>query len=452
MYFFQPFFVYTPKCYGGWLPWLYGFIFTFGILEPFIVFYLFKKITNIQISWWMYLVNILIKPIFINTLLYMVIPLIYALFTYLFVTKRHLSFIYITTNMIIAWCFLDFIAGILGPLVLSLLAFISPAAINTIYDYCSPIIRLFELLIATLIVNQIKPLLRQLTVNVSVQSPTTIWLFNIFLLSQSIIRVFYGDKSNEVLTTPLYILINIGYLVATLLFINITTNFFKYKSLALNQKNELYNLQAYTSHIESMYDDLRRFRHDYKNILLSLTDAIQSEDIKQVREIFSHVVQPTNEQLNDRTAVLGHLENIKNLEIKSIVYGKVITAINDKINTTVEVADPFSISNKVEVTDILRIIAILFDNAINAAKDSAAKEINFSLFTKGHDQYIVIQNSTKEEKINIQTLSGRFHSILGNHHSLGLRNLRIILARYPFIQHNSSSNNYHVTQEIIIHN
>ena len=48
-------------------------------------------------------------------------------------------------------------------------------------------------------------------------------------------------------------------------------------------------------------------------------------------------------------------------------------------------------------------------------------------------------------------LDGNFKGISSGKHSLGLRNLRIILASYPFIQHNSQSENHSVTQEIIIH-
>lgn len=128
-----------------------------------------------------------------------------------------------------------------------------------------------------------------------------------------------------------------------------------------------------------------------------------------------------------------------------------MTAINDHIDVSVEVVEPFKISPKVKITDAVRIIAILFDNAINATKKAPTKKINFSLFTKETAQYIVIRNSTTEEKIDLHLLAGNFKGISSGKHSLGLRNLRIILAGYPFIQHNGQSVNHSVTQEIIIH-
>ncbi|MBC8743488.1 GHKL domain-containing protein [Lactobacillus sp. Marseille-P7033] len=452
MILFHPHLINTPQAYGGWFEWFYGFILIFGFIEPFIRFYLFKKITNIQIPWWMYILNIFISVIFINTLLQLVIPFIYAFFIYFFITNRQVNYTYIVTGMIIVFGFLGMVTGTIAPVISLIYSSFSPTTLYTFNNYGTPFIELIEFAIALLIINRIKQPLNQYMTKVIAQSPLITWLFNIFLLSLAVIRAFYGSNLRGFLTTPVYVLINLSYLIITILLINLITRFFYYKNLTLNQATELTNLQTYTSHIEAMYDDLRRFRHDYKNILLSLKGAIQADDISEVRDVFNRVIQPTNQELDDHTAILSHLKNITDLEIKSMIYSKVITALDNQIDTTIEVDEPFKISDKVAITDVLRIIAILFDNAINAAKESPTPKINFSLFSKEHTQYIIIQNSTKEEKIDLHLLSGRFHGNLTNRHSLGLRNLRIILAGYPFIQHNSQSTNYQVTQEIIVHN
>ncbi|NMV54633.1 sensor histidine kinase [Lactobacillus reuteri] len=108
-------------------------------------------------------------------------------------------------------------------------------------------------------------------------------------------------------------------------------------------------------------------------MLLSLEGAVSSGNIKEVQDIFQRVVKPTNANLDDQTAVLSHLENIEDTEIKSLVYNKVMTAINNHIDVSVEVVEPFKLLPKVKISDAVRIIAILFDNAINAAKKSANK-------------------------------------------------------------------------------
>ncbi|WP_457801380.1 GHKL domain-containing protein [Limosilactobacillus reuteri] len=342
------------------------------------------------------------------------------------------------------------VTAALGLTIVALVQAITPIFATSILNFGSPIGYLIEIIVTLPIIKKIQPALNYYSKTVLVQTPVLVWSFNIFLFFRIFLSINYTNPTIKV-PAPVHILNGLLYIIIIVLFTQVTAKFYRYKNLTISQSAELTNLQAYTSHIETMYDDLRRFRHDYKNVLLSLEGAVSSGNIKEVQDIFQRVVKPTNTNLDDQTAVLSHLENIENIEIKSLVYNKVMTAINDHIDVSVEVVEPFKISPKVKITDAVRIIAILFDNAINAAKKAPTKEINFSLFTKGSAQYIVIRNSTTEEKIDLHMLDGNFKGISSGKHSLGLRNLRIILASYPFIQHNSQSANHSVTQEIIIH-
>lgn len=452
MVFFHTGFIFTPAFFGNIFWWVYGFIICNLFINTFSHFYLFQVTTKIHIPFWLYLVNFVIISFTLLTLSEIFSPIILALFIYLFVAHRQLRFTYLATNMILVYFIFNVVTAIIGPIILTIYSHISPQTLTIFHNVGTGPMILIELLISLPIIKRLNPLFRYYTKTVTLQIPVLTWVFNIFLLSQRVFAVAaHGDHSPLNVNPLLYLIITILYFIAMLLFVKITNKYFRWRSLAVSEETELQNLRTYTSHIESMYDDLRRFRHDYKNILLSLSDAIKTGEIKTVREIFDRVVEPTNSQLDDRTAVLSHLENIQDLEIKSIVYSKVIAAIDSDLDVTVEVTEPFKIPNKVKITDAIRIISILFDNAINGAKDSSQKQINFSLFTKKTDHYIVISNSTKESQIDLQKLNGNFHGVLRNRHSLGLRNLRIILANYPFIQHNCQSINHLVTQEIIIH-
>lgn len=447
MQFFRSEFIYTPSYFGGWLNWFYGFIITLLLIDSFAYFFLFQKETKIHLPLWLYLVFWVLFPFTTTTLSFVFLPIIFSVLIYFFVSHRQLSFNYIATNTILAFFMYDMAMATIGPLIMGLYGSIFPQTVNLFNNFGSGPVKLVELLVAYLVLKRINPLLHRYTKTVVPQMPIWAWFFNLFLLGEIVFRTTLHNYLNPLI----YVFSILLYSALALLFIKLTTKYYHWKNMATNEQTELQNLRTYTSHIESMYDDLRRFRHDYKNILLSLGDAIKTGSIEEVRDIFDRVVQPTNLQLDNRTAVLSHLTNIENLEIKSIVYSKVITAINEHLDVTVEVAEPFKIPDKVEITDAIRIISILFDNAIAAAKDSPDKQINFSLFTKANAHYIVVRNSTKEATVNLRLLNGTFRGSLHNRHSLGLRNLRIILAAYPFIQHNCQSINHTVTQEIIIH-
>ncbi len=441
--------MFTPMFYGpDLLNYIYGF-WIIILLCGACILYLFQKITKIKMPFWIYLTSYLIFP-FHRTYLFLLLPIIFSLLIYFFVTKRQISFSYILTNMLFDIGIFYSVTAVLGPIIAALIQSITPAFAAPISNTGTPILFLIEIIITLPILKKIQPALNYYSKTVLVQAPVLVWLFNLFLFFRIFLGINYINPIIKI-SAPVHMLSGLLYVIIIVLFTQVTAKFYRYKNLTISQSAELTNLQSYTSHIETMYDDLRRFRHDYKNVLLSLEGAVSSGNIKEVQDIFQRVVKPTNTNLDDQTAVLSHLENIENIEIKSLVYNKVMTAINDHIDVSIEVVEPFKISPKVKVTDAVRIIAILFDNAINAAKKAPTKEINFSLFTKGSAQYIVIRNSTAEEKIDLHMLDGNFKGISSGKHSLGLRNLRIIFAGYPLIQHNSQSANHSVTQEIIIH-
>ena len=259
-------------------------------------------------------------------------------------------------------------------------------------------------------------------------------------------RVNGGGHPNKL---PITIAVTLSYGIIALIAIKGFTNYYRQKALATTLKFEVDNLQYYTSHIEEMYDELRRFRHDYKNVLYSLTGSLENNDVTEARNILNRVLIPSEDSITQKTSVLSQLENIQNLDLKSLIYNKAMTALKDNLKLTIEIDEPIKFSNVIEPLDLIRILSNLLDNAIKAAKQSKDRQVSISLFTKDNNQWIIVGNSTKTKSLNLQQLSNN-HNNLESTHGLGLKNLRMILARYPQVQHELSSKNYWFQQVIVI--
>lgn len=227
----------------------------------------------------------------------------------------------------------------------------------------------------------------------------------------------------------------------------------RYYQLLVERDNyewQLGNLQAYTSEIESLYDDLRRFRHDYKNVLFSLDGALANENIPVAKQVLKRVINPSEKEVSMPESVLGRLANVQDQEIKSILYSKLEVGLAAKLELILEVEKPFKFNPVITPVDRVRILSILLDNAITAAKRSDKKLVNVSLFEKGSHQYLVIGNSTADQQVNLIALENNLSKVnFGSNHGLGLKNLRMILARYPAVNHTSRTGNYWFEQVII---
>ncbi|WP_326516359.1 GHKL domain-containing protein [Ligilactobacillus murinus] len=280
------------------------------------------------------------------------------------------------------------------------------------------------------------------------QTPILAWSFNIIIIAS--LYLLYAINYKMLVTSLLiFYLIGIGLLLCGIWFMKHTADYYKFKTLSYSTMFELTELQQYTSQIEVMYDDMRRFRHDYKNILYSLSSAIDTNDITLVKKAFDSVVIPTQKDVTTSTSVLADLKNLQNIEIKSLIYNKIMYALDKGLKFEVEVEHKIKLTDNFELLDAVRCISILLDNAINAALNSKEKKINFSFFNSDGIQYLIVGNSTKEEMIDLGALVQQ-DSKLGSSHGIGLKNLQMILARYPNIQNNGSSNSYWFEQVLMI--
>lgn len=125
--------------------------------------------------------------------------------------------------------------------------------------------------------------------------------------------------------------------------------------------------------------------------------------------------------------------------------------MDKELNLEIEIADPIQLTQTLQQVDAIRIITILFDNAIRAAAKSEKKLVDFSLYENQFAQFIVIGNSTAQAKVDLNQLTAIAHTVtLGRNHHLGLRNLQIILARYPGASNDRSSKDHYFEQRTII--
>ena len=122
---------------------------------------------------------------------------------------------------------------------------------------------------------------------------------------------------------PLIILVTIYIFltVASVVVILITTR----KNYEQQQRiRDLSTLREYTDNLEATYNNLRSFKHDYVNILSTLSIFIDEKRYDELDVFFHDHIMPLTKELTQKNASLANLSRIKNLEIKSIFYSKLL--------------------------------------------------------------------------------------------------------------------------------
>ena len=86
-----------------------------------------------------------------------------------------------------------------------------------------------------------------------------------------------------------------------------------------------------------LYNDMRGFRHDYINILASMADYLENEDMQGLKQHFNKNIMPLGEGMKSNNFKIGLLQNLHLPEIKGIMASKVIRAQECGIDVSIEV-------------------------------------------------------------------------------------------------------------------
>ncbi|MCW6676922.1 GHKL domain-containing protein [Aerococcaceae bacterium NML180378] len=160
-------------------------------------------------------------------------------------------------------------------------------------------------------------------------------------------------------------------------------------------------LVQYAQDVEALYDSVSMFRHDYLNILYSLQLSIDQANWEEVAHIFYETVAPTQKLLLDQSYEFGKLGRIATLELKSLLHSKLVLAQSKGLKVQLDI--PKSLPDiSFDKVKLVRAVAILLDNAIEAAVQSEQKEISVALFDVEEVRHIHVVNSSVVSSVGEQ--------------------------------------------------
>lgn len=204
-------------------------------------------------------------------------------------------------------------------------------------------------------------------------------------------------------------------------------------------------LQEYTGQIENLYAALRSFKHDYLNIMLSMSGYIESEDIAGLKTYFAEKIIPLNNKMNSNTPSISQLRNIKISELKSIISAKLLYAIELNITVSIEVSEEIS-DIKMDIIDLTRIMGIYLDNAIEASLETSAPSIRFAIINLKKEYLFIIANSFLDHGIPYATLMQPNFSTKGDNRGIGLATAHDIISKYDSVFWKNEMLDSHFTQ------
>ena len=232
-----------------------------------------------------------------------------------------------------------------------------------------------------------------------------------------------------------------GSILSSIVFISLLLTFFAMnshkeqmeKEIALKQKKfEQKHLQNYTDEIVGLYNEIRGFRHDYAGMLVSMQMAIDSGDLQEIDRVYNKVLVKANQKLRSEKYTYFDLNNIADSALRSLIAQSIVYARNNDVEFTLEVKDVIT-RLSMDLLDLVRIMSILLNNAVEGAADSYLKQMEVAVIKMDFETVIVIQNSCKITMTPSEDLFALGFSTKGRNRGLGLNNVKEILDKYDNI-------------------
>lgn len=267
-------------------------------------------------------------------------------------------------------------------------------------------------------------------------------IYNLLLFISVFILVFYNFLSiNSVMESnniPLYYISISVITFFFILFILISSSLLKNLHIKIEVEAEKQKLEQQKKYIESLEknnNEIRKFKHDFNNIILGLEGYITSNEVNNIklRDYFYNNIKNLNTKIELDNIVLSHLNNIKVPSIKNLLTNKIISAQNNDFKVNISVEDEID-NFYVNEMQLSRILGIFLDNSLEAGLELDNNRFIELIILKANKTIVIqITNTFKNTNLDIDKINESGYSTKGENRGIGLSSANDIISKHNMI-------------------
>lgn len=204
--------------------------------------------------------------------------------------------------------------------------------------------------------------------------------------------------------------------------------------------------KIYNKTLSILHDNIRCFKHDFNNIVQVIDGYIDLNDMNGLNKYYQSLLKEC--KLNNNLNLLNP-QTINNPSIYSLLNNKYYQALQYGITMNFEIFSDLSTIN-FNIYEFTRILGILLDNAIEAAKETTEKIIEIQFKSDSKKQLFIIENSCADNNISTTKIFEKGYSTKKNNSGIGLWKVHNILSKNTNIDLFTTVKNNKFKQELSV--
>ncbi len=399
-------------------------------VDAYVVMLFFTTLLNIQTTTKRKILYVLIFGIIANLVTFLV-PSSYKIYINIIIWPIMICIIFKThiIKALLAEIITMIISSVLESIFVNMFHILLNISFNDIAQI--PLYRLISVIPIYLIIYLISKLIKYFKININIIENLT--LKNKILLSISILLtiivlcvqftllMFYNSAMPTIVSVINILVLIIYFAISICSIINIS-------KLEIT-KRDLESANLTINSLTILHDNVRAFKHDFDNIVNCIGGYVITEDIEGLKTYYNQLLEECN-KTNNLYALSPKV--INHPSIYHILATKYYEADKKNVQINLNVfLDLNEIEKRMKIYDFTRILGILLDNAIDAAKECDKKIINvtFRKEISNNMLAIIIQNTYTNKNVNTEEIYQKGVSTKENHSGLGLWKVRQILMK-----------------------
>lgn len=270
-------------------------------------------------------------------------------------------------------------------------------------------------------------------------------LFALEAAMEMFLQLAFGIQPR--LLTFYYLLVLAMVILMAVLIVHLAQRFDTARKMQA-QQDIITQQRLYEQDLEIIRREVRTFRHDYKNLLASLSEQAEKGELEKLRHTLSELDAGFDRRLGKKIQASTQIGNLQLPEARSLLLSKLTLMREKGIDCHLEVLYPI-VAVDMDVWDFVRCLGILIDNAMEAALNTECPWVEIVVLAQERQVFLRVSNSYTNV-IEPGKMWDNGWSTKGTGRGLGLPGYQRILENYSNVSTGTSWENGVFVQEMTV--